>query len=293
MLESLLCGASAGRATGVKLNNDQELFAQGVGNMVLPMFGGIPATAALARTSVAVRSGAQTRLTGIFHAVGLLIMMLVLAPIISNVPMAALAGVLMVTAWRMNEWSAIRYVFQHKFKGAMAKFIVTMACTIVFDLTVAIVVGVGLGLILMVARLSKLQINYERVDMSRLRTDDDTLSERYSNAMVAYITGPLLFANIGTLEELPEHIGRCDTLLLSMRGVPSVDVSAAQTLLPMLRELKERGIDVVVCGVPSATMTMLRRAGIVELLGEQSFYWSVERALLDHRPRPLAAFDRE
>ena len=173
----------------------------------------------------------------------------------------------------------------------MAKFIVTMACTIVFDLTVAIVVGVGLGLILMVARLSKLQINYERVDMSRLRTDDDTLSERYSNAMVAYITGPLLFANIGTLEELPEHIGRCDTLLLSMRGVPSVDVSAAQTLLPMLRELKERGIDVVVCGVPSATMTMLRRAGIVELLGEQSFYWSVERALLDHRPHPLAAFD--
>ena len=290
MLESLLCGASAGRATGVKLNNDQELFAQGVGNMVLPMFGGIPATAALARTSVAVRSGA---LTGIFHAVGLLIMMLVLAPIISNVPMAALAGVLMVTAWRMNEWSAIRYVFRRKFKGAIAKFAITMACTIVFDLTVAIVVGVSLGLILMVARLSKLQINYERVDMSRLKTDDDTLNERYSNAMVAYITGPLLFANIGTLEELPEHIGRCDTLLLSMRGVPSVDVSAAQTLLPMLRELKERGIDVVLCGVPSATMTMLRRAGIVELLGEQSFYWSVERALLDHRPRPLAAFDRE
>ena len=293
MLESLLCGASAGRATGVKLNNDQELLAQGVGNMVLPLFGGIPATAALARTSVAVRSGAQTRLTGIFHALGLLIMMLVLAPIISNVPMAALAGVLIVTAWRMNEWHAIRYVFQHRFKGAIAKFAITMACTIVFDLTVAIVVGVGLGLILMVARLSKLQINYERVDMSRLKTDDDTLNERYSNAMVAYITGPLLFANIGTIEELPEHIGACDTLLLSMRGVPSVDVSAAQTLLPMLRELKERGIDVVVCGVPTATMTMLRRAGIVELLGEQSFYWSVERALLDHRPRPLASFDRE
>ena len=109
--------------------------------MVLPMFGGIPATAALARTSVAVRSGAQTRLTGIFHAVGLLIMMLVLAPIISNVPMAALAGVLMVTAWRMNEWSAIRYVFRRKFKGAIAKFAITMACTIVFDLTVAIVVA--------------------------------------------------------------------------------------------------------------------------------------------------------
>ncbi len=108
MLESLLCGASAGRATGVRLNNDQELFAQGVGNLVLPLFGGIPATAALARTSVAVRSGAQTRLTGVFHAVGLLIMMFALAPVIRNVPLAALAGVLMVTAWRMNEWHAIR-----------------------------------------------------------------------------------------------------------------------------------------------------------------------------------------
>ena len=286
MLESLLCGASAGRATGVKLNNDQELFAQGVGNLVLPLFGGIPATAALARTSVAVRSGAQTRLTGIFHALGLLIMMFVLAPVIRYVPLAALAGVLMVTAWRMNEWHAIKYIFGHRFKGAIAKFVVTMICTIAFDLTVAIVVGVGLGLILMVARLSRLQINYERVDMSRLKNDDAALAARYGNAMVAYVTGPLLFANISVLEELPERVGNCDTLLLSMRGVPSMDVSAAQVLLGLLEEYRNRGVDVVICGLPSASMTMMRRAGIVDLLGEQAFYWSVERALLDNRPAP-------
>lgn len=289
MLESLLCGASAGRATGVKLNNDQELFAQGVGNLVLPLFGGIPATAALARTSVAVRSGAQTRLTGIFHALGLLIMMFVLAPVIRYVPLAALAGVLMVTAWRMNEWHAIKYIFGHRFKGAIAKFVVTMICTIAFDLTVAIVVGVGLGLILMVARLSRLQINYERVDMSRLKNDDAALAARYGNAMVAYVTGPLLFANISVLEELPERVGNCDTLLLSMRGVPSMDVSAAQVLLGLLEEYRNRGVDVVICGLPSASMTMMRRAGIVDLLGEQAFYWSVERALLDNRPAPSMA----
>lgn len=289
MLESLLCGASAGRATGVKLNNDQELFAQGVGNLVLPLFGGIPATAALARTSVAVRSGAQTRLTGIFHALGLLIMMFVLAPVIRYVPLAALAGVLMVTAWRMNEWHAIKYIFGHRFKGAIAKFVVTMICTIAFDLTVAIVVGVGLGLILMVARLSRLQINYERVDMSRLKNDDAALAARYGNAMVAYVTGPLLFANISVLEELPERVGNCDTLLLSMRGVPSMDVSAAQVLLGLLEEYRDRGVDVVICGLPSASMTMMRRAGIVDLLGEQAFYWSVERALLDNRPAPSMA----
>lgn len=289
MLESLLCGASAGHATGVKLNNDQELFSQGVGNLVLPLFGGIPATAALARTSVAVRSGAQTRLTGIFHALGLLIMMFVLAPVIRYVPLAALAGVLMVTAWRMNEWHAIKYIFGHRFKGAIAKFVVTMICTIVFDLTVAIVVGVGLGLILMVARLSRLQINYERVDMSRLKNDDAALAARYGNAMVAYVTGPLLFANISVLEELPERVGDCDTLLLSMRGVPSMDVSAAQVLLSLLEEYRDRGVDVVICGLPSASMTMMRRAGIVDLLGEQAFYWSVERALLDNRPAPSMA----
>ena len=284
LLASLLCGASAGRATGVKLNNDQELFAQGVGNMVLPMFGGIPATAALARTSVAVRSGAQTRLTGIFHAVGLLIMMFLLAPVIQNVPLAGLAGVLMVTAWRMNEWHAIKYMFSHRFKGAMAKFIVTMICTIVFDLTVAIVVGVGLGLILMVARLSKLQINYERVDMSRIKNNDEALNERYRNAMVAYITGPLIFANIDAIEQLTERVGTCDTLLLSMRGVPYIDISAAQALMDILRSLHENGVDIVLCGLPSSAMNMMHRSGIYDMVGEQGFYWSVERALLDLRP---------
>ncbi len=284
MLESLLCGASAGRATGVKLNNDQELFAQGVGNIILPFFGGIPATAALARTSVAVKSGAVTRLTGVFHAIGLLIMMFILAPVIKYVPLAGLAGVLMVTAWRMNEWEAIKYIFSHKFKGAISKFIVTMIFTILFDLTVAIIVGVGLSLILMLVRLSKLQINYERVDMNRLGCDDESLKKRYSNAMVAYITGPLLFANISVLEELPQKIANCDTVMLSMRGVSSIDVSAVQTLLSILTELKNKGIDITICGLPSASMNMLYRSGITDLLGEKAFYWSVERALLDNRP---------
>lgn len=286
MLESLLCGASAGRATGVKLNNDQELLAQGIGNLILPFFGGIPATAALARTSVAIKSGARTRLTGVFHAVGLLIMMFVLAPVISRVPLAALAGVLMVTAWRMNEWHAIRYMFSHRFKGPIFKFLATMAATIIFDLTVAIVVGVSIALVLMVARLSHLQINYEKVDMTRVGITDAALCSRYDNAMVAYITGPLLFANIPVLEQLPSHLDGCDTLLLSMRGVPQLDMSGAQALMGILQTLREEGIDVVLCGLPTGAMEMMHRSGIYDMMGAGNFYWSVERALLDHRPRP-------
>ena len=121
MVESLLCGASAGRMTGVHLNNNRELIAQGVGNILSPLLGGIPATAAIARTSVAIKSGAQTRLTGMFHSVFLLISMLALGPIMSQIPLSALAGVLLVTAWRMNEWDTIKYIFQGKFKGAILK----------------------------------------------------------------------------------------------------------------------------------------------------------------------------
>ena len=117
MIESLLCGASAARMTGVRLNSDRELIAQGVGNILSPLFGGIPATAAIARTSVAIKSGAQTRLTGMIHALVLLVSLLVLGPVMAQIPLSALAGVLLVTAWRMNEWHTIRYIFSHKFKG--------------------------------------------------------------------------------------------------------------------------------------------------------------------------------
>lgn len=129
----------------------------------------------------------------------------------------------------------------------------------------------------MLVRLSKLEINYERVDMNRLGCEDETLKERYKNAMVAYITGPLLFANISVLEELPGKVEGCDTVMFSMRGVSSVDVSAVQTLLSILTELKEKGMDITICGLPAASRNMFERAGVIELLGEEAFYWSVER----------------
>lgn len=281
MIESLLCGASAARMTGVRLKSDQELLAQGIGNMIIPFFGGIPATAAIARTSVAVKSGAKTRLTGVFHAVGLLISMFLLGPVMSKIPLAALAGVLMVTAWRMNDFENIRYIFSHGFKGAMVKFTVTMAATILFDLTVAILIGVFIALLLLVSRLSNIDIFYDRVDLDRINARDNTHCSCYRNAMVAYIFGPLLFANTQSIEDIANHIESCDTLLLSMRGVSHMDISGAQTLMELLNKLHEDGIRVLLCGVPAGTMEMMRRSGISDMMGEKSFYWSVERALLD------------
>lgn len=286
MIESLLCGASAARMTGVRLDANQELIAQGVGNVLLPFFGGIPATAAIARTSVAIKSGAKTRLTGVFHAIGLLISMFLLAPVMSQIPLAALAGVLMVTAWRMNEWESIRYIFSHKFKGAMLEFIATMLATILFDLTIAILIGVLIGLIFLVSRLSFIEINYEDVDMDRMHVTDPILRERYSNAKVVYITGPMIFANTRNIEDIALRVAGYDTVLFSMRGVSNIDISCAQTLRTLVEGLRAKGVDVAICGVTTHAMKMMDRSDLHAIIGDENFYWSVERVLLTNRPRP-------
>lgn len=287
MIESLLCGASAGRMTGVRLDANQELIAQGVGNILLPFFGGIPATAAIARTSVAIKSGAKTRLTGVFHAVGLLISMFLLAPVMSKIPLAALAGVLMVTAWRMNEWESIRYIFSHKFKGAMLEFTATMFATIIFDLTVAILIG----LVFLVSRLSFIEINYESVDMNRMHVTDPVLCERYSNAKVVYITGPMIFANTQAVADIAGKVEGSDTVLFSMRGVSNIDISCAQTLRELVEGLRKKGVDVAICGMTTHAMKMMDRSDLHKIIGDENFYWSVERVLLTNRPRPAAKVD--
>ena len=280
MIESLLCGASAGKMANVRLNSDQELVAQGIGNIILPFFGGIPATAAIARTSVALKSGARTRLTGIFHALGLLAFMFILGPVMAKIPLSARAGVLMVTAFRMNDWQEIRYIFSHHFKGAAAKYLITMAATIVFDLTTAILIGVVTALVLLVSRLANIEINYEKVNMDRVRSSDAALAKEFGNAVVAYLTGSVIFANTQAIEEIEACTKDFDTVLLSMRGVSYMDISGAIAFMHVLSDLQAEGKRILLCGVPTSTMAMLKRSDIYDMIGEENFYWSVEKAIL-------------
>ena len=192
MIESLLCGASAARMKSEPFHADQELIAQGVGNILLPFFGGVPATAAIARTSVAIKSGQQTRLTSVFHSVFLLASMFLLGGVMARLPLSALAGVLMVTAWRMNDWAGIRYIFVHRFKSAISQFLVTMLATVVFDLTVAIILGVIYSAILYVARSSRIHVVFSTIDGNRLRYDVGK-SPILDSAGVVYVTGSLFF----------------------------------------------------------------------------------------------------
>ncbi|MGI8484302.1 MAG: SulP family inorganic anion transporter, partial [Thermomicrobiales bacterium] len=158
-IESLLCGVVAGRMTGKKLAVNQELIAQGIGNILLPFFGGVPTTAAIARTSVGVKAGGTTRLVSVIHSATLLLGALFLAGLIGHIPLSALAGVLFVTAWRMNEWHAIRFHGRHRLKGALGTFAVTMVATIALDLTQAIVVGLVVSLAIFLSQIARLTIN--------------------------------------------------------------------------------------------------------------------------------------
>ena len=164
MIESLLCGASAGKMKGERLDASRELIAQGIGNMVIPLLGGVPATAAIARTSVAIKSGGQTRLVSVFHSVVLILSMFLLGGVMSRIPMAALAGVLMVTAFRMNDWAAIKSIFKKKFKSSILQYVLTMVSTVVFDLTVAIVIGVVAAMIVFVVKSSELRVTSSDID---------------------------------------------------------------------------------------------------------------------------------
>ncbi|MDD6033088.1 MAG: SulP family inorganic anion transporter [Oscillospiraceae bacterium] len=280
MIESLLCGASASRMKNEKFNADQELIAQGVGNMVIPFFGGVPSTAAIARTSVAIKSGCQTRLTGVIHSVGLLICMFLLGGIMAKLPLAALAGVLMVTAWRMNEWHSIRYIFSRKMRGAMAKFLITMAATVIFDLTVAILIGVAFSILLFVVRASNITVTLSEVDNSRIAGEHDDLTELHKDTVVAYIAGPIFFGTAENLTSGLEPTLSCGEVILSMRGVSTMDTTGVQALLEYCRTCEERGILLILCGVSDRVKEVMLQAGIGEIVPEERFFFSVDRALL-------------
>ncbi|MDT2753559.1 SulP family inorganic anion transporter [Enterococcus pseudoavium] len=226
MIESLLCGASAGRMTGKDLDSNQELIAQGIGNMILPFFGGIPATAAIARTSVAIKSGAQTRLAGIFHALFLLLSMIIFAPIMSQIPMAALASVLLITSWRMHEWNTIRTMIQQKNRTAILLFFVTMLSTIIFDLSIAIAIGIICSCIFFIAKSAKISIITEDIDWQRMNLPHSPAGSGWS---VIYITGPLFFMSANQLKKELDQVVDKEGLIFSLRGVPSIDLTALDT----------------------------------------------------------------
>ena len=280
MIESLLCGASAGKMKNETINGDRELIAQGIGNILIPLFGGVPATAAIARTSVAIKAGCETRLTGVFHAVILLLSMFVLAPVMSKVPLSALAGILIVTAWRMNDWENIRFIFSHKFKTGMLKFFITMAATVVLDLTQAIIIGVAFSTFMIVVKLTDIDITIADIENERLEEIGIYIPKVSKRIRMAYLTGTIFFAVTDKLKSQLSELGNTEVLILSMRGVPVIDLSGIQALLELQQELSEEEVTVMLSSVQPKVLEELRRGGLIERIGEEHVFDSAELAIV-------------
>ena len=280
-IESLLCGAVAGNITGIRMHNSVELVAQGIGNMLIPFFGGVPATAAIARTSVNVKSGSVTRLSSVFHGLTLLAFALLFAPIIGRIPMASLAGVLVVTAWRMNEWHAIRFYFSKRLKHAMIAFSLTLAATVVLDLTQAIVIGFGISSLIFMAQMSDLQITRQPVDQKKLEAAGHRFVHPEHPIAVYYLSGPLFFAAARKLvDQVHSNDEPSATVILSMRGVPLVDATGVEVLRELLRRQGKSGGKLLLASLQPRVESVLSRTGFLVELGPGSVYWSADRAIL-------------
>ena len=285
-IESLLCGTVAGRMAGVKMDSSQELIAQGLGNIVIPFFGGVPATAAIARTSVAIKSGGSTRVMSLVHSATLLLVVLVLAPIISRVPMAALAGVLAVTAWRMNEWDEIRDIFRRRFKSAMFAFVSTLIATAALDLTQAIILGIGLSALIFVFQSSRAKIVFAPVSVEKMRADGYEMQYDADRILVIYITGPLFFGTVNTFNSVLEKLNGNQDIILSLRTVPLVDTTGISAIETLIDQLEREGRRVYLSGLTEPVRSYLERAGVIEHLGRGSRL--LERLRGDHGSRSLS-----
>lgn len=279
-IESLLCGAVIGRQTGAKLDSIQELFAQGVGNIIVPFFGGVPATAAIARASVAVRSGAATRLTGIIHGLMLLFAALVLAPVIAQVPVAALAGVLAVTAWRMNDWVAIRDILRTRFQSEMPVFFVTLFATAVFDLTQAIILGLGFSALIFVFQSSNTEVLHRPVSIEGMRKMGYELRSDADRIHVVYVVGPLFFGTVHTFNTVLEQLDAAEDVILSLRTVPLIDTTGMSAIAELIDRLEAEGRRLYLSGLAKPVQNKLERGGVMAKLGEDRVFWSADQAIV-------------
>ncbi len=280
-IESLLCGAVGANMTGDPMDSNQELIGQGVGNMLIPFFGGVPATAAIARTSVAIKSGAVTRMTSFIHTGVLIASVFALGSLIGRIPMAALGGVLLMTAWRMNEWESINFFMRSRIKHALAGMFITMLATVALDLTQAILIGIAISALIYLQQSAvTTEVKAMPIDPQRMRGLGPALAVPCPKVHVYYLTGPIFFGSVHNILESFETARDYRTLIISMRGVPMIDIMGAQALTQIIEEQHKHHGEVYFSGVQPAVREMLNRTGVMELVGEERIFWSADQAII-------------
>ena len=291
-IESLLSAAVADGVIGDKHDSNQELVGQGIANMACSLFGGIPATGAIARTMTNINNGGRTPIAGIIHALVLLLIYFFLMPLAKYIPMSCLAGILVVVSYNMSEWRSFKAILKNP-KSDITVLLVTFFLTVIFDLTVAIEVGILIACLLFMRRMSevtKVSVETEEID---LNADSDL---PYNNehliipdrVEVYEINGPYFFGIANRFEEVMNDVGKHPAVrIIRMRKVPFIDSTGVHNLTNLCKKCLKKDVHIVLSGVNDKVLDVLTKAGFDELIGKENICSHITIAL--ERARVLAS----
>lgn len=284
-IESLLSCVVADGMVGKKHCSNTELTAQGLANICSALFGGIPATGAIARTAANVKNGGRTPISGIVHSVTLFLVLVLLMPYASLIPMSAIAAILISVAYNMCQWRQFIYLVKTSPKSDILVLVTTFLLTVIFDLVVAIEVGVVLACIMLMKRLSD-ETAVTSWKYIKDETDPKTLGLRQVSKHISVyeFCGPMFFAVASQISAIKvKDFTKC--MVFRMRSVPSVDTDALKTLKEFVKKANDNGITVIFSHVNSQPMRAMKKAGLVKLVKEENFCANIDEAL--HRAESI------
>ncbi len=277
-IESLLSAVVADEMIGSRHNSNMELVAQGAGNAASALFGGIPATGAIARTAANIKNGGCSPVAGMVHAVVLLLVLVLLMPYAALIPMPCIAAILFQVAYNMSGWRTVVNVVRHSPKSDVAVLVTTFLLTVIFDLVVAIAVGLSLACLLFMKRMADVSDVKEWDYVEDTGDDQGRLKKVPPHVMVYEFTGPLFFGAADKIPHIERNTGR-NVLILRMRSVPAMDITALNSLRRLYEECKSKNIKVLFSHVNEQPMSVFQRSGLYDLVGEESFVPNIDAAL--------------
>ncbi|MFA5202569.1 MAG: sulfate permease [Bacteroidales bacterium] len=283
-IESLLSATVADGVTGKRHNSNTELIAQGVANLVVPIFGGVPVTGAIARTMTNINNGGRTPVAGIIHAFVLLLILLFLGPLTKHIPMACLAGVLIIVAYNMSEWRTFLSLLKNP-KSDVAVLLTTFLLTVFFDLTIAIELGLLLAMFLFMRRVietTHVSVCTDAVDLSH--ESDVHIKEEVlvipQGIEVYEIDGPFFFGVANKFDECMKQMGdKPKVRILRMRKVPFMDSTGLHNLESFFRLSKKEGIRIVLSGVNAKVHSVLDKSGMADKIGQENICSHIDQAM--------------
>ena len=277
-IESLLSCVVSDGMTGSHHNPNAELIGQGVGNIMSALFGGIPATGAIARTAANVKNGGRTPVAGMVHALTLLLILVFLMPYASLIPMSCLAAILIMVGYNMSGWKTVVHIIKTAPKSDIAVLLITLFLTVLFDLVLAIKFGMILAAFLFLKRMSDIANIRQWVDKSEADGERGELKSVPSNALVYEIFGALFFGAVSDLFEIAHEEGK-NVLILRMRNVPAMDISGLEALEEVLEFCKKRGMTLILSHVNEQPMKVMEKSGFIEKLGKENLCESIDKSL--------------